>query len=393
MPRTVLIYGESGTYKSTNLGEIAEYLLERYGGICRLITADSGSSPMQEQIDRGVIIPWDLTTCEKPMGLFRKAVQGYWPSVLVNGRADENKFKLTTPQEWEGISGYLIEGVTRIADLMMQDLKNKRRDTGEPLQAKFEDAGVEFAQSSRGTYGFVQAYTQDWIGDLKKLRCPWIIVTGHEGKGEDLVTKKTIFGPAIVGKAGTDKVCGWFENTIHTESYRYTLKNKQGGSSEEQGVRGLFIRHTDAEVPNVFWPAKLGVTPRIASQVLKSFPKGYVPFKMNEDGIYISGVHSLIKVIDDAAGVAAFIAEHEETEFDEFGVAGLEPLKPVESSASTSEMNVHEAGEAVRLAQIESVKTAETIAPEEVGKQGEQIEMFEGTVKKVGKPVKEGKKK
>lgn len=300
MARTLLIYGDSGTYKSSNLGELAEYLFERYGLISRLITADSGVSPMQEQIDRGVIIHWDLTTAKNPMGLFKKALRGYWPDKLVKGKADEGTFRLNSPAELSQFGGYFIEGLTRIADVMMQDLRDKRRDTGEPLQAKFEDGGVSFAQASRGTYGFVQTYTQDWVGELKALPVPWVIVTAHEGKGEDGVSKKTIFGPAIVGKAATDKVCGWFENSVHCQSYTYTVKGEAG---TKEGVQACFMKHADVEVKSVYWPAKLGIPTRAMAGVLRKYPLGYVPLRIDKDGVYTSGIHSLVGVIEDELGV------------------------------------------------------------------------------------------
>lgn len=324
MAKTLLIYGESGTYKTSQLAEIAEYLYKRYGGITRLATADSGVSPLQEQIECGAIQYWDITTSKNPMGLFKKVVGGYWPDKIENGKADESSFRKVTAAEWKGINGFFIEGITRVADVMMKDLREKRRDTGEPLQAKFEDSGVSFAQGSRGTYGFVQTYCQDWIGELKALPCPWVVVTAHEGKGEDLVTKKTIFGPAIVGKAGTDKVCGWFENSIHTESYKYTKKND---TTKHEGVRGCYVRHADLEVPNVYWPAKLGITPKAMAAVIKRYPKFFVPFTINDAGVYTSGVHTLIQLIDDLQGVPkmedAGVAEPEPVGADEVLAEGI----------------------------------------------------------------------
>jgi hypothetical protein len=162
---------------------------------------------------------------------------------------------------------------------------------------------------------------------LKALPCPWVVVTGHEGKGEDLVTKKTIFGPAIVGKAGTDKVCGWFENSIHTESFTYTRKDDP---KKYEGVRGCFVRHADLEVPNVYWPAKLGVTPRAMAAIVKMYPKYFVEFKIDKDGKYVSGVHSLISLIDDLQGVPPPVKKEEggntpESAQDEAGEAQEAP--------------------------------------------------------------------
>ncbi len=307
------MYGESGTFKSSGLAEIARYLAWRYpapdgsAGIVRLITADSSWGPLEEGVQDGYIQVWSLSTATSPLGLFRKACQGYWPTRLdpKTGKADEGSFVETKGLQWAGIAGYMYEGLTRVAELVMKDMKDKHREVGEPLQGKFTDAGVQLAGSSRGTYGFVQDYSRDWIQDARaKLLVPWVIVTGHEGKGEDLVTKKTVFGPATAGKSMTDKISGWFENTIHHESYQF--KTSKDGETQN-GVRAFFLRHTDQEVTNVYWPAKLGVTSKQFVAIQRKWPKGYIPLQLDEEGNYKAGcsLADLVEMIDDLSGVPA----------------------------------------------------------------------------------------
>ena len=308
MARSLLTYGESGTYKTSNLGEIADYLCAAYGGPVRLVTADSGVGPVQDQIDRGVIEYWRITTCQNPLAMIRKVCRGHWPDKWIdaaNGIADESSLVSKTSRDTgliAGASGVMIEGLTMIASLISYDLvTRKQRATGEPLAAVFDEAGEKFADTSRGTYKFVQNQTFGYITELKGLACPWVVVTGHEGKGED-ETNRRIYGPAVMGKAMTDQVCGWFENTLHFEKYMFQVKasgSKKGEvDRKEPGVRAFFASHQDPEVANAFWPAKLGVTPAITARIKDKWPNNYIPLLIDGQGVYASSVAKLVEMID-----------------------------------------------------------------------------------------------
>src|ERR1700736_450626 len=102
---------------------------------------------------------------------------------------------------------------------------SSQRATGEPLQALFTEqvsgVTVDYADSSRGTYKFVQNRTFGYVNQFKALPCHDCIFTTHEAKGEN-TTKRLIYGPAVLGPALTDKVAVWFENSFHFDSYQYT---------------------------------------------------------------------------------------------------------------------------------------------------------------------------
>jgi hypothetical protein len=124
------------------------------------------------------------------------------------------------------------------------------------LVAVFSEGGESFAMGSRGTNLFVQTITHRYFLELKGLPVPWVLVTTHEGKGED-DNKRAVFGPMIVGKAGIDKIPGWFEHTIHFEKFSYLAGDKK---TMMTGSRMYFDSHADAQLPSVIWPAKVSMT-------------------------------------------------------------------------------------------------------------------------------------
>lgn len=298
MARTLLLYGESSLYKSSNLGEIADYIYATRDKQTHLISADSSWAPMGDQIRRGVIIPWNLKACTVPLPALQKACRGYWPKSLdpATGIMDERYGMEMT--DWAQVGCLLIEGLYMIAELLKDDLLTKNRATGEPLTAVFTEDGENFASTSRGTYKFVQEQTHIYVKNASGLPCDWVIFTGHEGKGKD-VTGRMTMGPAILGQALTDKVAGWFESVLHHESYSYTDASS-GTGTRRDGVRAYFERHPDPDISNIFWPAKIGVEPRVKAQVLKRWQHGYVPLLLDSEGNYVESVATLLGEIEAA---------------------------------------------------------------------------------------------
>ncbi len=59
---THLIYGESGTFKTTAIGFFAEYIWRKYGKRTRLVSADGGGwFPVQKYVDAGIIEPYSVS--------------------------------------------------------------------------------------------------------------------------------------------------------------------------------------------------------------------------------------------------------------------------------------------------------------------------------------------
>jgi hypothetical protein len=182
----------------------------------------------------------------------------------------------------------------------------KTNQTGQFTQAiPGTNISFEFSSSTEASYLNVQNITQRYCKRLTALPVGRVLVTAHEGKGVDNKTKRLVFGPAIIGKALTDLVCGWFGITMHHESYMYAKqvktgegKNTQVVSVPKRGARAYFESHPDSDAPNIFWPAKLECTPRMHSRIEKVWPEGFVPLLKNEEGEYVSGIHTLLAMID-----------------------------------------------------------------------------------------------
>jgi hypothetical protein len=304
MAKTLLNYGILGTFKSTQLGLIANWLYSEFGGVVRMLTADSGLGPVREYIDAGIIHHINLNSCQYPVAVVKRVSKGYWPKRidLATGKIDEATLALTTEAEWQGVSGYLIEGITRIAELYKIDSERKGRSIGEPLQGSDKAAvqaelGEQYLGASRGTYMGAQGLTADYVERFKGLPVPWVVYTGHESKGED-ENDRPCYGPAVLGKALNSVVGGWFENTLHSQQFHYDKKDSKGNTIRKTGVKLFFTSHPDATFPKMTWPAKLGVSPRIQAQVEAKWPGGYVPLLMDASGEYVSSIVDLLNVID-----------------------------------------------------------------------------------------------
>src|SRR5271157_115049 len=92
MPRasTILMYGDSGTGKTSQIGEIAKWHHARTGRITRLISADSGWDPLMDLIitphnPSGIIEAWNIAYVQNPLPVLIKLSEGYWPIVSDDG--------------------------------------------------------------------------------------------------------------------------------------------------------------------------------------------------------------------------------------------------------------------------------------------------------------------
>ncbi len=307
MSQLILIYGDSDTFKSTNAGEFADYQYLRTGLPTYLITADSGHGPYKSQIRRGIVKVWNVGTAEYPIAAINWASKGWWPKVIdpKTGFAKCITKDDMRPLMKDEIGGMIVEGLTRNAEIAESSMA-RSGSAGVHISAavhKFTQMGADFeVQDMRTASGFLQRWTREYIQNFRNLNVDRVLMTAHEAKGEDMVSKKLIPGPSISGKASTHRVCGWFEFALHFEAYKAKGKTTLAR-------RGWFQKHPDKEVPNVYWDAKLGCEPEITAMILQTFRDGYIPLVMNEHGEYVSGIHSLLRLVDSLDGGEALTVE------------------------------------------------------------------------------------
>lgn len=304
MAQTLLLYSETGLGKTTNIGLFARYQFARTGKPTRLVTCDSGFGPCQREVDDGVIIPLCLESAPYPIPVLNKLSRGEWPVSVIDVKrglwemGKGAKFERPGSTFKTDVGGYGVEGLTRICELLRKSLTDNQQGTGEPLQGQFEEMDEKFAFQSRGTMFAIQQLINNIVINFRGIPVDRVMWTAHESKGKDIMGR-SILGPATTGQALTDKVCGWFEIVLHHDSYQYSAPTATNPRRMRTAMRAWFERHPDAELPKMFWPAKLGLTPELTAAMYSYFEDGYMPLIMDmKTGEYTQGVHTFLNIID-----------------------------------------------------------------------------------------------
>lgn len=265
-----LIYGATGTYKTSQIGHAALYILEKYQKTTRVVSADGGGGDdvLKSLIDAGIIEVWPIRLREHLIEAIDKACQGYWP-------ADPNdpKSLLLPPTDKRnglneiGLIGF--EGLTSFGSSVMTKLKKPGVQLSQDPAFVLRDGETDYAGGSMAAFGFVQDRIFDYV--MKSHMIPFVekvLWTGLEAKGEEEGTRIPIFGPAIEGKKATGKAGQWFGNMFHMEAATHTI----GVDEASQQVRlvtpvYMYLKpHADAN-SGITFPAKARAPFQMAAKI------------------------------------------------------------------------------------------------------------------------------
>jgi hypothetical protein len=322
----ILVYGDSGNYKTTQATQYAEYILERTGRMTRLVTAESSCyEAFLPYVQLGLVDPLFISVGTKPRSALRKILRGEWlyflqfPFDPLNPRGrltiaqkgtrgcgqlawfspdpKAPNYSEQAREDLEACGGYIFEGCTTLAEACMQALTSDRTLYAKILSGKKDNEGMDMAtglaapgyeeegemlgQHNKSHYGAIQKDVVDWIKQSPKElyrasrgRIKHVLWTSHEAKGTDDFDKiTTIYGPAIVGQKGGDKLQKDVGTMIHMDSVL-----KPDGSRE---VRAYFREHMDPDPmqagAGVKWQAKprLSPTPEALKALEQRYPGGY----------------------------------------------------------------------------------------------------------------------
>lgn len=261
---TLLVYGETGTYKTSNVGRFARYVYERTGKPTRLVSADGGGwMPVQAEIDAGIIDALRIVEAEQPLPLLRKLGQGYWPI--------DGKLVLS---DLSDVGAYAVEGLTSIPMLLLRHLVKTGRKVSEEVIGKFEEeievdgkkVKETFSAPSRSHYGFIQNFVLDMLAAFRALPVERVLFTAHEGKGSDDITNQMVYGPATVGKAITDRIPSEVGDLLHFYA------TPVGGNRAKLEIRCFMDKHPDTQT-QVLWPAKTRLQPEQLEEFNKRWPE------------------------------------------------------------------------------------------------------------------------
>jgi hypothetical protein len=267
--KTICLFGDSGTGKTTLVGELAEHMYS-YGKApdgkplkTRLYSADAGGlDAIRAYIDLGLVEVVNLSGRPEPWK---------WVNAVAQGQV------LNAAGQWVAgvrpdIGMYAFEGMTSFSSAILNALAGST----ERLDLKPAQGGDKDAHGRN--YGLAQAH----IGGNIKLSfgLPGVKVwTALARRGDDADTTATILGPQLVGKALTSEVPAWFNFTFccmqipaddvtkSTERHRLYLTDFIDSLSRgAKGIANNRIPLDGGTVPQFMEPASLVGALRLIDQ-------------------------------------------------------------------------------------------------------------------------------
>jgi len=288
MARSGVIYGPSGTFKTTAIAHFARYIARKTGKATLLFSADGGGwESCQEEVNAGMILPYHCDSANIPLPVIRKVSQGYWPR-----NPDETDIALVDfrPIDWNEIGGMAVEGITSISTMLMRHYADKNIKSGEEATSRFTQPILvngqltheQFGQNSKGHYGGVQNQVFSMINNFTSLPAHYVLFTAHEKRYTE--DGELQCGISVPGKAITPLVPTWVGDCIHAQDYNYTVKvsipDIQDAAKlvEQDAVRVTaryyFTKHLDPQTGAVFI-AKPRVTHSKVADLERKFPGGF----------------------------------------------------------------------------------------------------------------------
>lgn len=290
MARSGVIYGPSGSWKTTAAKHFSHYIAEVTGKATYLLTLDGGGySPCQPEVDAGMIEVFRCDPNAVPYVFLRKVSQGYWPA----DPTDPYGPKGLTRMDFSRFGGLVFEGWTSASSVGMRYLPDTNKNVGgenRRLLGGFDNSITidgqqvieSFLSSTRGDFGFVQNFMYGLVSNFNGLPLHYVMHTALEGRGEE-DDRSPIYGPGMVGKKATPQSPSWVGDCIHAQdhSVKVTIKTpdlKTGAMREEELIevrcRYYFVRHPDP-VTGIPFPAKPRVTPEKVAELRRVYPYGY----------------------------------------------------------------------------------------------------------------------
>lgn len=277
-----MVYGASGTTKTTQCYHIVKWVLSKPGNEkkrFRVLHSDGGGyAPFEDSgmIERKQVELFDFSTTKSALRDFRYLQQGYWPRKVKGGGVYFRKDEKCLTQDWENIAGYIVEGITSTAEVLKTYCSNREEGVGFKESIHFEDDGEHISGLTQGHYDLIQKeiFSAHTTG-FKTLPVDWLIYTGLLGKGEDKQRRETVFGPQVVGNALTPRVPSWFMDCFHMDTATWKM-----GDTEKSGLVAWFTTHADltTQIPCL---AKTSVLPQVYAELLKAFPYGFIPIGLS----------------------------------------------------------------------------------------------------------------
>lgn len=290
-PKSTLLYGDSGSTKTSQLYFMAKWYLNKWKKEgkekrIRLVTADGGGyAPFQDSgmIERGEVEVFDMTNRVHSFADIHRVGTGFWPrnakdktgkSVIYLASNDKCMTK-----DWSKIGAYFVEGTTSISSCLLNHLRNQDPDTYFRQGSKvgqlkgsfvFTDDDYVTMGGQESHYGMVQTEMyQIIVQEFETLPVEFVVWTGLTGRGEDKRTGASIYGPKLAGDKRTYEVPSWFMDTYHLSDE--IVEDKEGKKKE---VKVAWFRQHRDEL-GIPYLTKPRVQPEKYPKLLEKFPNGF----------------------------------------------------------------------------------------------------------------------
>jgi len=263
--RTILLYGRTRAGKSTQIGELAEFVYQTEKKKTRLYTADRGGvGPLEPFIKLGLIEVVAQENTE-PFIFANKIAKGYIRDAggkWVPGKNDE-------------IGLYAYESMTALADAFMNALALKAGENiniGGGASTSFSVNGdgetLKISGNNMSHYNVVQQRITEEVWNSQKLNASYILWTASASKDEDSTSSGKVLGPAVCGKALTSEVPRWFDLTFRIDALAakqgngerhilYLGNNEDTGAGNAVGLGNTRVPKDAPELPTTIEPASI----------------------------------------------------------------------------------------------------------------------------------------
>ena len=313
MARSGVIYGATGSYKTTAVAHFSDYIAETTGKATLLFTAsaEGGWEPAKAEVLAGKILPYKCDVNTIPLPILRRVSQGYWPRNPEETDIAKVEF---VPVDWNEIGGIAIEGITSLGTMLMRHCADKNLKTGQEGTSAFSQpinvgGRIEqetFVQNSRAHFGFVQNQLYSLISNFTALPVSYVLFTAHEKRYTE--DGELQCGISVPGKAITPLVPTWLGDCIHAQDYKYPVtvkvpdKAMESGFRDEQTIRVrcryYFVKHPDPQTGAIF-DAKPRVAHDKVEELEKVYPGGF--FEPTPQAGFDQYLHTVDRLAKDAA--------------------------------------------------------------------------------------------
>lgn len=240
----MLVYGKTGTGKTTWWGELAAHIFRTTGQTTRLYAGDNTATVENSGlIDDGIVEVFPFMNRNFPLTVTKKITQGEWPKDLATPAKDASDLvPFAKSPGGEKVGLVVFEGISVMAEYIMgsqegglADRAAKGEDLGPAAAIRIIEGQERFGSNGMGHYGLAQRRIIDMLRTSQALTHSAMVVwTAHERAAEDKDDgNEKIIGPDAAGKAITAKVGLWFDHVVHLTTATRKVRGKDPATGKD----------------------------------------------------------------------------------------------------------------------------------------------------------------